>query len=308
MRTHTPTPSTAEPRSRAHLIGDDMARWFAAQGWAAAPRVGSVPRAFVDELRLSKVTIRRVWHTPLVLTRTVDAPQPTRHVWLQTQGAARIDDSTGSVHQLRTQSAIAWADPAVSRLTASQPTARIEIESRGFTGLRIQADTYTHLDGRTGGPLTAWSCLAGTVNMLLNADTPLDDRSARLFALALDAMTDAVTPPAVGAGPRPRRNDLVQEARRLLSEHASDPSYTVQRAAEELGVTRSHLTRAFGREGDSPRQFLRTQRVSRARHLLAIDPDTDLSTVAHQSGIPSARALRESLRANAREDARSGDA
>lgn len=75
---------------------------------------------------------------------------------------------------------------------------------------------------------------------------------------------------AVGDGPQsPTDNVLAAAARRLLDRSFDDERHTVEQIARQLGVSRSHLSRAFARiQGLPPHAWRLHRRLARAMRLL----------------------------------------
>lgn len=194
---------------------------------------------------------------------------------------------------LHPQDSLDGTGTAPPTVWSTAPTARIEVEVAGDPAGADMRLVHRRNEGTR--PQTEWSCLVGTVNAILNADDPLHHRSARLLGLAALSMVDAVSPASTPV-PAPATVDVARRARRLFAENASDPSFTVEEAAEQLGVSRATLARALAREGESPRSLLRAERIATAQRLLAADPWAAPESVARRSGFPSPRALREALK------------
>ncbi len=290
MRRTLDPPSPSRPR-RAHVTGQEMIRWFLDHGWrASAPETGR--HAFIDEMPLPGLLIRRIWHTPVVMHRDEDANGTDRTLWLQVHGSSTVRDADGASATLVEQDAFAWTGRSIAALESRQPAARIEID---FRTPAVHEDRIRHLPTRDTALQTVWSCVTGAVNVILNADTPLDDRTSRLLSHALLTLTDALYDPPDTASPG-ETADIAQAARRCIAQNAADPTFTIERAAKELGISRSHLTRVLTARGESARGLLRDARRASALRALAADPTADLVVVARNSGFPSARALRDALK------------
>lgn len=268
-----------------------MIRWFLDHGWrVSASETGR--HAFIDEMSLPGLLIRRIWHTPVVMHRDENANDTERSLWLQVHGRSTVRDADGASLTLVEQDAFAWAGRTIVALESREPAARIEID---FRSPAVPGDRLCHLPTRDTALQTVWSCVTGAVNVILNADTPLDDRTARLLSHALLTLTDALYDPPDPAAPG-ETPDLAQAARRCIAQNAADPTFTIERAAKELGISRSHLTRVLTARGESARALLRDARRASALRALAADPTADLVVVARNSGFPSARALRDALK------------
>lgn len=288
-------PRSSRPR-RTRVTGPEMIRWFREEGWVAAAAPDTMQQAFVDEMALPGLVIRRIWHTPVAMTRAMDADTSSERVWLQVQSTSRIRDPHGLVCEVGERDALVWAGRGIAAVDSTQPVARIEIE----VAPPWDGPTEGLRQLRTGGTAlhTVWTCLAGTVNVLLNADTPLDEQNSRFLSHAVKTLADAISrPPEPGVAAA--GSDIARAARRLLSKNASDATYTVERAAHEIGVSRAHLTRVLSAAGASPRDILRASRLEAARRAFAVDPRADPLVVAERSGFRSVRALRSALKLDA---------
>lgn len=95
--------------------------------------------------------------------------------------------------------------------------------------------------------------------------------------------------------PSGRSHPAVDRARRLIELRLSEP-LTIAGIADEVGLSRSQLARLFREEiGRSPRQYLRTRRVERARHLL-IYTTQPIKAIAREVGIGDLHQFNKTLR------------
>ncbi|PPI00583.1 hypothetical protein C5C56_05965 [Rathayibacter sp. AY1D1] len=86
---------------------------------------------------------------------------------------------------------------------------------------------------------------------------------------------------------------------RLIERHYRDRSFTVETLAERLGVSVSHLHRAFSAAGTTPRQRIERARAFEAQRLLdELGPRaaTDLDRVARSAGFSSRIHMQRTLR------------
>lgn len=88
-----------------------------------------------------------------------------------------------------------------------------------------------------------------------------------------------------GGGAKPeKRNNLVRQAEKLMSEQYPEPSLTVSDVAERIHISETYLRRIFRQElGVSPKQFLNNLRMDRAKALLNAGYDP-VSVVAEKVG------------------------
>ncbi len=155
----------------------------------------------------------------------------------------------------------------------------------------------------------AWKALAHTVNVLLNDESPIAPSVAHALGSAVESLTHAMEREGVDTPTREQRGGtLYARAMALIDATASQPTTTVGTIADRLGVSRAHLARVFrdhcASSGtmDTPRSVILARRLAMAEHALSLDPHRDLSTVAAESGFPSARALRSARRGARREN------
>ena len=77
-----------------------------------------------------------------------------------------------------------------------------------------------------------------------------------------------------------------------LHDHLHDPLFTIDHITKHAGVSRRWLEYAFSDAlGETPYQYLRRQRLARARRLLVEQPKTKIYQVAQSSGFSSAKQL-----------------
>jgi len=87
----------------------------------------------------------------------------------------------------------------------------------------------------------------------------------------------------------------VERARRLIELRLSEP-LTVAAIADEVSLSQSQLTRLFRNEvGSSPRQYLLSRRVERARYLL-IHTTRPIKAIAREVGIGDLHQFNKTLR------------
>ncbi|MCA9235767.1 MAG: DNA-binding transcriptional regulator [Planctomycetales bacterium] len=84
----------------------------------------------------------------------------------------------------------------------------------------------------------------------------------------------------------------LREAMQYLHDHLHEPLFTIDDVARHATVSRRWLEYAF-REAleETPYQYLRRQRLARARRLLIDEPEEKIYRIAQQSGFSSAKQL-----------------
>jgi LacI family transcriptional regulator len=84
----------------------------------------------------------------------------------------------------------------------------------------------------------------------------------------------------------------LREALEFLHTHLHEPLFSIDDVTREAGVSRRWLEYAFRDAlGETPYQYLRRQRLARARRLLVEEPKTKIYTIAQHSGFSSAKQL-----------------
>lgn len=82
--------------------------------------------------------------------------------------------------------------------------------------------------------------------------------------------------------------DLLKKVVQLVDRQLHDPAYKVEDLAEEMEISRRHLTRRLKAEADmTPATLLRSRRIERAKKQLETDPDT-IAEVGERVGFRSA--------------------
>lgn len=97
------------------------------------------------------------------------------------------------------------------------------------------------------------------------------------------------------AAPAGQHGGLVERASAAIEANAPSASFTANDVADELGVARRALDRAYAREGLSISDELRLQRARLARQLLIRHPSLSLRDIAEQSGFSSPQVMRRAL-------------
>lgn len=84
----------------------------------------------------------------------------------------------------------------------------------------------------------------------------------------------------------------LREALEHLHEHLHEPLFSIDDVTRQAGVSRRWLEYAFREAlGETPYQYLRRQRLARARRLLVEEPRTKIYAIAQNSGFSSAKQL-----------------
>lgn len=84
----------------------------------------------------------------------------------------------------------------------------------------------------------------------------------------------------------------LREALEFLHEHLHEPLFSIDDVSRQAGVSRRWLEYAFRDSlGETPYQYLRRQRLARARRLLVEEPKKKIYSIAQCSGFSSAKQL-----------------
>ncbi|WP_153003381.1 helix-turn-helix domain-containing protein [Microbacterium testaceum] len=284
--------------ARVPLTGSAVAEWFAARGMDVRGDIAP-SHAFIDEAQVAEVSVRRIWHTALSLTRAATRTGSPRDTLLvQVAGEARLSLGDDAAVALGPNAVVFLPGGQAFSLVSDEPTARIEIDYRAHD----RAAAWVH----GAGELVSASMILSAVNALFH--TPVSGGGgvisvATAVAASVEALIAAARAEAgaLRASPRARPRDVVDyadlyhRASVVIASGAMHVDLTVDRVAQRTGVTRRQLERAFAAHGRSPGQMLREERLRLARMFLAADPDFSLASVAKLSGFPSERSLAHAL-------------
>ena len=84
----------------------------------------------------------------------------------------------------------------------------------------------------------------------------------------------------------------LRQALEYLHDHLHEPLFSIEDVTRQAGVSRRWLEYAFRDSlGETPYQYLRRQRLARARRLLVEEPKTKIYKIAQCSGFSSAKQL-----------------
>lgn len=285
------------------LFDAEAIRWLAERGWSVTASRSATLRLYVDELSTPRITIRRIWHTPMTLmfTGVIDDAGHGAGLVLQVEGDAQLSIGQQATHVLRPYSTAVFSTSAEMRLISHKPTARVEVLTRLTHPGWLEKDPSRIVDREAAGP--SWSVFTSLTNAVMNAAVDPSRSSFPMIEDALESaafalLTDTQTP-VPAAGPGGRLDELYDDACRLIRQQAGDVNFTVQRLADSLGVSRRYLSKSFAARGERPNWRLRDERVNLALRMLSHSSATataDSEKVAECAGFPSSRAMREALR------------
>jgi DNA-binding response OmpR family regulator len=170
-------------------------------------------------------------------------------------------------------------DLSTSHVPVILLTARVELESR-LEGLEQGADDYL------AKPFDARELRVRIANLVAMRRKLQARYASQVVTLDLEAM------PVTSADER-----FLHRCRAVVEEHLDNEDFTVETFAREVGLSRAQLHRKLKALIDlAPRDFLRTQRLQRAAHLLR-SRYGNVTEVAYAVGFKSlshfARSFRE---------------
>lgn len=278
--------------NRIKLHGPEAAQWFSGSLWSVHDTARAEQHVFVDEFTTPTLTVRRIWHTPLRLTRVPNlATSPgdsPLSIWIHVDGDLAISMPTRTEFTLTPGAAFFHTHPPAA-VANTRPTARFEILLSRTTKRGHQVPKVV-----PRGDSSAWSALTGVVNAVLNARVAPEMRTLALYAHCVETLAEALWLESAPALTSPESDTFIR-ALEFIVTHASDASFTIETLARMLGVTRSHVSRLFRQRGTTASRTLKRERVHRALNMLAVDPPPTLQEVARSCGFSSIRHLRESL-------------
>ncbi|KZE40490.1 helix-turn-helix domain-containing protein [Microbacterium sp. T32] len=272
--------------------GPAVHEWFGQRGLRSARVTDGPMILIVDEIDLSPLIVRRLWHTPLLLTPSAaTAAGEGATLALQAEGPAHLVFGDGRIVDTDAGAALGYPHSRWVSSSSEAPTARIEIVSR-----HLPLADPTLLPGADDGPV--WRALASTVNAILNSDPPVTPRTRAPLQRAIESLCVALIadrPDGSRRAEAPRSAHATYDtALALIDENAASPDFTVDELARQLRVSRQYLARVFARRGSTPRNALRARRLDLADALLATG--VTLSDAVDGSGFASARALSRARR------------
>lgn len=278
------------------LEGDRLRDWFAHRGWTAD--VGGA-RAFVDECVVGTVTVRRIWHAPMTLTRLREHSGVT--AILQVDGEADSTLGGGRTERLRPFSSLVFAGDALVGLMSTSAVARMEVVLASSSSTASRSPVI--LAGHSGAPSAPWSMLASVINALAEAKAPVRRSSMPLIGRSCESLVAALRLELHSVAPRARvieqptrAGEVYADALEVIRRRAVDPAFGVGELADELGISRRHVGRVFSQWSSSPSAAIRQERIMLARASAAEAPDEAFAEIARRAGFPTARTLKAALR------------
>ncbi|MEV7769260.1 hypothetical protein [Microbacterium sp. NPDC086615] len=161
--------------ARVPLTGSAIAEWFAARGMDV--RGGTAPsHAFIDEAQVAEVSVRRIWHTALSVSRAAtNTGSPRDTLIVQVAGEARLSLGDDAAVALGPHAVVFLPGGQAFSLVSDEPTARIEIDYRAHD----RAAAWVH----GAGELVSASMILSAVNALFH--TPVSGGGAPMTFVKL---------------------------------------------------------------------------------------------------------------------------
>ena len=135
---------------------------------------------------------------------------------------------------------------------------------------------------------------------------PMEDVARRLYAYSQNRQTPLVTAYlhvflahlfiVVSLQPVEKfvESDMIQRVLQYISEHFTE-RLTLESAAHELGISRSHLSHIFSQQlRVNFRQYINTLRINKARFLLS-DPQQPITQIAYMCGYENSRTFHRAF-------------
>jgi AraC-like DNA-binding protein len=274
--------------------------------WTAAERrlrrLGWIPRrplphgAVVDAITSPRLSLSRAW----MPSGEFDVlPRPGRlRVLFSADGIGRL--SVGGVdHRLPPGSALVTRASNTQYAAAVSPWARFEWQFRPSV---LRASEFASImDTVLVLPEPYWRALTGAANTVLNVDVEPSGAAFEHFEIASEHLIASAVSALLPSLDQQDRSPAAVFANgtRLIERHFRDRSFSVESLAEALGVSVSHLHRAFSTAGTTPRQQIERWRAFEAQRLLDglhSPSGADLDRVAQSAGFSSRIHMQRTFR------------
>lgn len=274
---------------RVAVQGESAKRWLAALGYdvtSDSPRV----RAGGDVIRSQSFAVGRLWHDASRLTRRGGGGGSA--ISLVVEGRIRATRGTTTIE----------VGQGEAFLDALDGETCIEVEhSVGSIELRVnesfpQRYGVAPIEGlqALGADLASLPWLLSLANAMLASR---EDGGATTWPFTRTALENLVAAVMVEAN-EPPPTTITDRALAEIRRSCTDPTFDVAALAASQSITSRWLQAAFAARDLTPRQAIRRERLRTARCLLEAHPGIALDDAAGRAGFPSARALREALRAD----------
>lgn len=275
------------------LSGTAAIEWLDDAGWACEPD-GQL-QIFADMVRSDPFAIGRIWHTAgsFALHSAEHWPDDVFIAVFAIDGIETIHTNEDEIPLAPGEMFLQRINQPM-RISSTAPAARLVVVSDwGSIGLTapVRGTVTTHDRDYA-------KVFENAVNALLNLSKPPTTASFTHVKLGLESLFASLIATHVGAGELRDDPDLLDRARKMISERSVDPAFDVKMLLAELGVSRTTLYRVFDRECSTPAVELRARRTAAARATLqrhdASSVDA-LAAVAQSAGFGSVKSMQRAL-------------
>lgn len=284
-------------KRRWQVDGGGTERWLIEREWdTAAPLTSLAETGLVcDEVQGADVTLRRIWHTPVILSRT--PPTESRAfddiltVVLLVDGEMTVEVA-GRERDLRSNDVLVWMGDQLQGLHASSAVARIELTMSRPAGVPPLAPTVFSAKNSSMAPGT----LTFLANVILNAEgSPRAAVAEPLRVMLVSAVELLVAENARPTFQARSPDQLFADALAHIASYAHIPTTSATSVSQAMHVSRQYLTRVFTARETSIGVEIRRHRVRSAERLLSAGWMTPHEAAA-SAGFSSLRAMRRAIR------------
>ena len=279
--------------------GDDVRKDFRRFGWNFSPTHGDA-RLFADHIVFANVEFSRIWSSGGV--RTSRPAEGRALVVGSVEGTMTIETPLGS--KVLTHDQLAVLDASLGITVAHRAHVAVYEISLPTREIAVLAERL-HLGDIVVFERATPSALVSMVNAMFNErlDVALPGNAYRRRAV-VDLLAATMLDELGGhKSPKSRALDrLVRDARVIIDQHYSAPSFNAAVLAKMLYLSRSQLYRAFESHHSTPRTEILQRRLKEVARQLGVDPHTLgeqsgrlLDAALESSGFGSRRSLARAI-------------
>ncbi|WP_186307568.1 helix-turn-helix domain-containing protein [Microbacterium sp. 1.5R] len=273
------------------LRDEDARAFVASTGWALDPPVEDFTFAG-DLLKSRDFILSRFWHPAARFTRApLPHQRPGERLMILVVTEGKLTVGTRTTVNTVPEGGVLLARP--ESITHIENTVAVVCSLVILGGYSLANGVIV----KTGTAAPDYLALFLTLTNAMLSRPVLPSEAA--FNHAKRAVTELVAAMEVASDLRSEKEEhrpgdqIYIHAVALITAQSSDPATTVTAIARELGVSRSHLFRAFKTHDDSPSAHLRRVRVASATALL--EQGVKEISAAEQSGFATVRRMRSAL-------------
>jgi AraC-like DNA-binding protein len=279
--------------------GDDVRKDFRRVGWTFSP-TQSDAHLFADHIVFAHVQFSRIWSSGGV--RTSRPSEGRALVVGSVEGTMTIETPLGS--KVLKHDQLAVLDASLGITIAHRAHVAVYEISLPAREIAVLAERL-HLGDIVVFERATPPALVSMLNAMFNErlDVTLPGNAYRRRAV-VDLLAATMLDELGGdKGPKPRALDrLVRDARVVIDQHYSAPSFNAAVLAKMLYLSRSQLYRAFERHHSTPRTEILQRRLREVARQLGVDPHTLgeqsgrlLDAALESSGFSSRRSLARAI-------------